>query len=153
MRWVCLVCVLACISVAQAEAPLTATQLHELCRTWHSDPDSVAAASRAAYVRGFLDGAADIDERTASARDQLPGTTTERVRGANARSVLPVPMIRCNGYRSLRGTSAASSTCTSSSAATACRLLSSARAFARDKPAIASGNTPSGGPGARFTQR
>jgi hypothetical protein len=80
LLWRCFAGVLACISVAQAEAPLTATQLHEFCRVWHSDPNSVAAASCAAYVQGFLDGAADIDERTASGRDQLTETFTDRAR-------------------------------------------------------------------------
>lgn len=80
VRWLCLTGVLTCFSAAQADAPLNATQLHEFCRAWHNDPDSVAAASCAAYVQGFLDGAADIDERTASGRDQRTETFTDRAR-------------------------------------------------------------------------
>jgi hypothetical protein len=41
-----------------------------MCRAWHFEPGSAAAESCAAYVRGFLDGAANIDERTASGPDR-----------------------------------------------------------------------------------
>jgi hypothetical protein len=96
-RWVCLVCVLACISVARAEAPLAATQLHELCRTWHSDPDSVAAASCAAYVQGFLDGAADIDERVRRTRQGRPPYCVPR--GISLSAMIDQLLVYCETQR------------------------------------------------------
>lgn len=66
----CLVAVLAGAEDVQAEPPLKASQLHEICLAWHLEPGSNAAESCAAYIRGFLDGAANIDDRTASSPDR-----------------------------------------------------------------------------------
>jgi len=77
--WTCLAGLLASASIARADPPLTALRLHELCLEWRLDPASTAGASCIAYVRGYLDGAAAIDERTASA-PSLAESFIERAR-------------------------------------------------------------------------
>lgn len=67
----CLVIALAALAQLRAAAadlaPLSSVELVELCRSYAAEPNTTEGQSCSAYVRGFLDGAADVILRASDA--------------------------------------------------------------------------------------